>query len=244
MGLLAGKTAVVTGGSAGIGLAISERFVAEGASVFVTGRRQSELDSAVAGIGSAAVGIRGDATVPADLDRLYQRVRENGSGIDVLVANVGYGEPAALADVTDEHLDRIFGVNVVATLKTVQKALPLLNDDASVILLSSVRASDGKEGLSVYSASKAAVRSFARTWANELKHRNIRVNALAPGSTRTVAFSSFDGEDLAAKRAAEIPLGRLSTPREQASAALFLASGESSFITGTELAVGGGVHQF
>lgn len=252
MGQLAGKVAVVTGGSTGIGLATAQRFAEEGALVYVTGRRQRELDAAVAAIGHGAVGVRGDVTDPADLDRLYARVSKDGNRVDALVANVGYGEFVPLADITEEHLDKVLGVNVKGTVHTVQRALPVLNDGASIVLVSSMASTGGQLGLSVYSASKAAVRSLARTWANELKGRGIRVNALAPGATDTPAMDTSleaSGLDAAgrerwrADHSAAIPLRRMARPEEQAAAALFLASSASSYITGVELASDGGATQ-
>ncbi|GAA4585821.1 SDR family oxidoreductase [Planotetraspora phitsanulokensis] len=252
MGKLAGKVAVVTGGSAGIGLATAQRFAEEGALVYITGRRQQDLDAAVAKIGHGAVGVRGDVTRPEEVDRLYATVSEHGHRIDAVVANVGFGEFAGLADVTEEHIDKILDINVKGTLYTVQKALPLLNDGGSIVLVTSMASTSGQTGLSVYSASKAAVRSFARSWANELSGRNIRVNALAPGGTLTPAVDSAleaSGLDAAARdqwrveHSAAIPLRRLARPEEQAAAALFLASPESSYITGVELAADGGATQ-
>ncbi|GII34497.1 oxidoreductase [Planotetraspora mira] len=252
MGQLANRVAVVTGGSTGIGLATAQRFAEEGAHIYITGRRQEELDAAVAKIGHGAVGVRGDVTDPGDVDRLYARVSEHGHRIDAVVANVGFGEFVGLADVTDEHMDKILGINVKGTVYTVQKALPLLNDGASIVLVTSMASTSGQKGLSVYSASKAAVRSFARSWANELSDRGIRVNALAPGSTDTPAIDAAlaaSGLDTAAREqwradhVAPIPLRRFSLPEEQAAAALFLASPASSYITGVELASDGGATQ-
>jgi len=195
MGKLDGKIAIVTGGSAGIGLATAQRFAEEGAFVYLTGRRQAELESAVAKVGHGAVGVQGDVAVAADMERVYDIVRHNGHRIDVIVANAGGGGFMRLEDVTDEHVETLFGVNVKGALNTVQKALPLLNDGASIVLVTSMAATTGREGLGVYSAAKAAVRSFARTWAYELRGRNIRVNALAPGATDTpavdLAISAF-----------------------------------------------------
>ena len=252
MGQLAGRVAVVTGGSAGIGLATAQRFAEEGALVYITGRRQGELDAAVAKIGHGAVGVRSDVTDPEDVDRLYAQVSEDGHRIDAVVANVGFGEFVGLADVTDEHMDKIFGINLKGTVYTVQKALSLLNDGASIVLVTSMASTSGQKGLSIYSASKAAVRSFARSWANELSGRGIRVNALAPGATDTPAMDAAlaaSGLDAAARvkwradHAAPIPLRRLARPEEQAAAVLFLASPASSYITGVELAADGGATQ-
>ncbi|MGW5361912.1 SDR family NAD(P)-dependent oxidoreductase [Actinopolymorpha pittospori] len=187
---LVGKVAVVTGGSTGIGLATARRFAEEGALVYITARRQEELDAAVAEIGHGAVGVRGDVSVPADVESLYAQVSKDGHRIDVIVANVGVGGFVPLGDVTDEHMDRILDTNVKGTVYTVQKSLPLLNDGASIVLVTSMASTSGQKGLSIYSASKAAVRSFARSWANELSGRNIRVNALAPGSTDTPAVDA------------------------------------------------------
>jgi NAD(P)-dependent dehydrogenase (short-subunit alcohol dehydrogenase family) len=251
MGQLDNKVAIITGGSAGIGLATAQRFTEEGAVVYLTGRRQEELEEAATKAG--AVGVQGDVTNDEDLDRLYDKVKSDGRRIDVLVANVGFGEFIRLEDVTDEHYDKVFGINVKATWKTVQKALPLLHDGASIVLITSMASATGQEGLSVYSASKAAVRSFARSWANELKERNIRVNALAPGSTDTPAIDASliaagmaaekDRQEWKAQRATTVPLRRMSQPEEQAAAALFLASSQSSYITGIELVVDGGMTQ-
>ncbi|GAB3008780.1 SDR family oxidoreductase [Streptomyces pseudoechinosporeus] len=245
MNKLNNKVAVITGGSSGIGLATAQRFIEEGAVVYVTGRRQQELEAAAAKVG--AIAVQGDVSNPADLDRLYDTVRGDGRRIDVLVVNAGTSAFARLEDVTDELFDKIFNSNVKSTLNTVQKALPLLNDGASIVLVSSVSGSTGPEGYSVYSASKAAVRSFARGWANELKGRKIRVNAMAPGTTDTPGIGS--GIDEATKRefmaslSSKVPLGRWGRPEEQADAILFLASDQSSYITGFELVVDGGATQ-
>jgi NAD(P)-dependent dehydrogenase (short-subunit alcohol dehydrogenase family) len=252
MGKLDGKVAIVTGGSAGIGLATAQRFAGEGAFVYLTGRRQAELESAVAKLGHGAVGVQGDVAVAADMERMYDVVRHNGHRIDVIVANAGSGGFMRLEDVTDEHVETLLGVNVKGALNTVQKALPLLNDGASIVLVTSMAATTGREGLGVHAAAKAAVRSFARTWVYELRGRNIRVNALAPGSTDTpavdLAISAFAHDEAArrewkANHAADVPLGRMSRPEEQAAAALFLGSTESSYITGAELVVDGGLTQ-
>jgi NAD(P)-dependent dehydrogenase (short-subunit alcohol dehydrogenase family) len=250
VGQLDGKTAVVTGGSTGIGLASARRFAEEGAQVYVTGRRQGELDAAVALIGCGAVGVRGDVSNPDDLDRLYERVAGDGRRVDVLFANAGVGEAALLAEVTEKHLDLILGVNLKGTVFTVQKALPLLNSGASVILSGSIWTVEGPEGFGVYSATKAAARSFARTWANELKGRGVRVNAISPGTIDTPGLDgAIGGADTERGRqvkqflVSRIPLGRIGTPEEVADAALFLASDQSRFITGTELFVDGGTAQ-
>ncbi|MFD8809643.1 SDR family oxidoreductase [Streptomyces sp. NPDC059597] len=248
MGQLEGRTAVITGGTTGIGLAAARRFAAEGAFVFITGRRPEVLDDAVAAIGENAVGIRSDVAAPADLDRLYAAVADRGGGIDVLFANAGGGEFATLGQVTEQHIDMTFGTNVRGTLFTVQKALPLLNDGASVILTGSTAATTGTEAFGVYAASKAAIRSFARTWANELRGRQVRVNTLVPGPIDTPGIAGLapDAEqaaELQSAFASQVPLGRMGRPEEAAAAALFLASDQSSFITGSELFVDGGLNQ-
>ncbi|MFD3457666.1 SDR family NAD(P)-dependent oxidoreductase [Streptomyces sp. NPDC058691] len=248
MGQLDGKTAIVTGGTSGIGLATAERFAAEGAHVFVTGRRQDALDAAVARIGHNATGVRGDVAVPADLDRLYAAVARQNRRIDVLYANAGGGEFATLEQVTEKHFDQTFGINTKGMLFTVQKALPLLNDGASIILTSSNAGSLGNEAFGVYAASKAAVRSFARTWAAELKGRSIRVNAVSPGTIDTPGIDSLAPDQEQADRlksymAGTIPMGRIGRPDEVAGAVLFLASDQSAFVTGIELFVDGGRNQ-
>ena len=247
MGLLEGKTAVVTGGSTGIGFAAARRFAAEGARVYLTGRRKEELDAAVTTLGRAAVGVRGDVSRPADLDQLYATIAGDGRRVDVLFANAGVGEPAPLAEITEEHLDHHLGVNIKGAAFTVQKALPLLNDHASVILAGSIWTVEGPEGFGVYSATKAAIRSFARTWANELKGRGIRVNAVSPGTIETPGLNKAIGgaraEQVKQFLVSRIPLGRIGTPDDVADAVLFLASDQSRFVTGTELFVDGGTVQ-
>jgi len=243
---LSGKVAVITGGSSGIGLATAQRFAAEGAYVYITGRRQSELDAAVKQIGDNVTAVQGDVSKLDDIDRLYAAVKQQHGRIDVLFANAGGGEFAPLGSVTEEHFDKIFGINVKGLLFTVQKALPLFQDGGSIILNASIAGSKGMEAFSVYSATKAAVRSFARSWTVDLKQRKIRVNAVSPGPIQTPAIDRLAGEEgdqLRAGLASMVPLGRVGTGDEVASAALFLASDDSSFITGIELFVDGGAAQ-
>jgi NAD(P)-dependent dehydrogenase (short-subunit alcohol dehydrogenase family) len=250
VGQLEGKTAVVTGGSTGIGFATARRFAAEGAVVYLTGRRKEELEAAVTSIGRGAVGVCGDVARPADLDRLYATIAGDGRRVDVLFANAGVGEAAPLAEVTEAHLDHMLGVNVKGTVFTVQKALPLMNDHGSVILSASCWTVEGTEGFGVYSATKTALRSFARTWANELKGRGIRVNAVSPGTTDTPGLDGAIGgagteQATQVKQflVSRIPLGRIGTPDDIADAVLFLASTQSRFVNGTELFVDGGTTQ-
>lgn len=245
-GQLAGKVAVITGATAGIGRAIAKRFVAEGAYAFITGRRQSALDSAVSEIGENVTGVRGDASVLADLDRLYAAVSAHGRGIDVLVANAGGGGSGRIEEITEERFDAVTGLTFRGTYFTVQRALPLLNDGATIVLVSSIAASNGTAGAGIYNASKAAVRSLARTLTSELRGRGIRVNAVSPGPTDTQGFARFAaerGEEFRKHLADVIPVGRVGRPEEVASAVLFLASAESSFIAGVELVVDGGMSQ-
>jgi len=245
---LEGKVAVVTGGNSGIGLATARRFAAEGAHVFITGRRQAELDAAVKQIGNQATGVQGDVGSLRDLDRLYAEVKRQQGRIDILFANAGSAELAPLGAITEEHFDKIFGVNVKGLLFTVQKALPLFRDGGSIILNASIVASKGLEASSVYSATKAAVRSFARTWTVDLKGRGIRVNAISPGPIDTpgnnnLGLTGEQIEEFKKNIVAAVPMGRMGDPDEIAKAALFLASDDSSYVTGVELFVDGGMAQ-
>jgi NAD(P)-dependent dehydrogenase (short-subunit alcohol dehydrogenase family) len=251
---LEGKVAVITGGSSGIGLATAQRFVEEGAYVFITGRRQSELDAAVKQIGknnNNVTGVQGDVSNLADLDRLYATVKEQKGHIDILFANAGIGELAPLGAITEAHFDKTFSINVKGLLFTVQKALPLFQDGGgggSIILIASIASSKGIEALSVYSATKAAVRSFARSWTVDLKHRKIRVNAISPGPIDTPGVSELvQGEEqieqFKTSIVSTVPMGRMGSPDEVAKAASFLASDDSSYITGIELFVDGGMAQ-
>ena len=244
---LAGKIALVTGGTSGIGLATARELAAQGAQIFITGRRQAELDAAVAEIGGSVSGIRADASQLHDLDEVYSRIAAQAGRLDILFANAGGGDMLPLAAITEEHFDRIFGTNVRGVLFTVQKALPLLIDGASVILTGSTAGTQGTEAFSVYSASKAAVRNFARSWALDLKDRGIRVNVVSPGPVRTPGLGDLVSEDqrqgLFDALAAQIPLGRLGEPQEVARTVAFLASDAASFINATELFVDGGMAQ-
>ena len=248
MNKLEGKIAVITGGSSGIGLATAKRFVTEGAYVFITGRRQTELKVAVREIGKNVTDVQGDVSNLADLDRLYSIVKQQKGHIDILFANAGLGEFATLEKISEAHFDKTFDVNVKGLLFTVQKAVPLFRDGGSIILNSSIAASKGVEGFSVYSASKAAVRSFARTWTVDLRHHNIRVNAISPGPIDTPAFSDLmqneeHSRQLKKDLVSNVPLRRMGTPDEVAKVATFLASDESSYVTGIELFVDGGAAQ-
>src|SRR6267142_4934210 len=236
---LEGKTAVITGGTEGIGLATAKRFVEEGAYVFITGRRQKHLDEAVKAIGGNVSGVQGDITRLADLDRLYETVAQVRGRIDIVFANAGVGEFAPFGAVTEDHFDRLFNVNVKGTLFTVQKALPLLNDGGSIIFNGSVASVKGTAAFGVYAASKAAIRSFVRTWTTDLKDRRIRSNVVSPGSINT-PLASRQSADVIARIVSTIPMGRMGEPDEVAKVALFLASDDSSFVTGIELFVDGG----
>lgn len=239
------KTVVVTGGTSGIGLATAKAFSAEGASVFITGRRKEALDAAIKEIGGRVTGVQGDMSKLADIDRLYDAVQQKHSHIDVVFANAGGGEFAPLGAITEEHYQKTFDTNVKGVLFTVQKALPLLRDGGSIVLTSSTTSVSGTPALSVYSATKAAVRNFARNWILDLKDRRIRVNAVSPGVTETAGLNElFGGGEQAdgtkAYLAGLIPAGRIGQPEEIAKAVLFLASDEASFVNGVELFVDGG----
>jgi NAD(P)-dependent dehydrogenase (short-subunit alcohol dehydrogenase family) len=251
---LEGKVAVITGGSSGIGLATAQRFVDEGAFVFITGRRQSELDSAVKQIGknndNNVTGVQGDVSNLADLDRLYAKVKEQRGRIDILFANAGVAEFAPLGEISEAHFYKTFGINVKGLLFSVQKALPLFQDGGggSIILNASIAASKGFETSTVYSATKAAIRSFARTWTVELKQRKIRVNAISPGYIDTPIFNSAvqseeQLEQIKTSLVASVPMGRMGSSDEIAKAVSFLASDDSSYVTGIELFVDGGMAQ-
>jgi NAD(P)-dependent dehydrogenase (short-subunit alcohol dehydrogenase family) len=239
VGKLQGKVAVITGGTTGIGFAAAKLFVEEGAYVFITGRRQKELDEAVKAIGDNVTGVQGDVSKLADLDRLYETVKAEGRRIDVVFANAGLGEFAALGSITEEHFDRLFNINVKGALFTVQKSLPLLNDGGSIILTGSVASAKGTPGFWVYGATKAAIRNFVRAWTIELKDRRIRSNVLSPGPTETPLVDHQPPEAIA-RIVSTIPMGRMGSPEEIAKAALFLAADDSSFVTGIELFVDGG----
>jgi NAD(P)-dependent dehydrogenase (short-subunit alcohol dehydrogenase family) len=245
---LDGKIALITGGTSGIGLATAKQFVNEGAYVFITGRREPELAAAVKKIGRNVSGVQGDVSDLADLDRLFTQIRKEKGKLDVVFANAGIAKYAPFGKITEEFYDSIFNINVKGLLFTVQKALPLLPDGASIVLNSSIVGSKGLSMNSVYSATKAAVRSFARTWTTDLKDRRIRVNAISPGSIDTPGLSdllasSEAGEQRKRVISTVVPLGRLGTPDEIATAVVFLASDDSSYVTGTELFVDGGFAQ-
>ena len=245
---LDGKVAVITGGNSGIGLATARRFVDEGAYVFITGRRQSELDAAVKLIGKDVTGVQGDVSSLGDLDHLYDRVKQQKGQIDVLFANAGVIGLSPLGSITEDHFDTIFNINVKGLLFTVQKALPLFQNGGSIILCASINGSKGFEGSSVYSATKAAIRSFVRSWTVDLKHRKIRVNAISPGPidtpiTNSIVQSEEQGKQLKTMLMSSIPMGRMGNPDEVAKTVSFLASDDSSFVTGIELFVDGGMAQ-
>src|ERR1700732_2190610 len=245
---LDGKVSLVTGGTSGIGLAAASALAKEGAHVYVTGRRERELATAVREIGRSATGVRGDVSNAQDIDRLFAQIRDEKGRLDVLFANAGVARYAALGNITEELYDSIFNVNVKGVLFTVQKALPLMPDGGSIILNASVVGSKGLSSSSVYSATKASIRSFARTWTTDLKHRAIRVNAISPGTIDTPGLSDLlasaeAGEQRRKMVASAIPLGRFGQPDEVAKTVVFLASDESSYITGAEIFVDGGFAQ-
>jgi len=242
MGKLEGKIAVITGGSSGIGLATAKRFVAEGAYVFITGRRQTELEAAVKEVGKNVTGVQGDVANLADLDRLYDVVKTEKGHLDVLFANAGVGEWVPMGSITEQQFDKTFGVNVRGTLFSVQKALPLFKDGGSIIMTGSVAGVKGFPSFTVYNATKAAIRSFARSWTTDLKGRNIRTNVLSPGSIDTPILDPLPKEAVA-QFVSLIPMGRMGEPDEIAKAAVFLASDDSSYVTGIELFVDGGIAQ-
>jgi NAD(P)-dependent dehydrogenase (short-subunit alcohol dehydrogenase family) len=242
MGKLQGKVAVITAATSGMALATAKLFVEEGAYVFITGRRQDALDKAVKSIGRNVTGVQGDAGVLADLDRLYDVVKREKGKIDILFASAGTGEFARIGEITEESFDKTFNLNVRGTLFTVQKALPLFNDGGSIFMNGSIAGSKGFPNFSVYSASKAAVRSFARTWLVDLKDRNIRVNVLSPGTIDTPILDPF-GPEMKEGFKSLIPRGEMGRPEEIATVALFLASSDSSFVNGIELFVDGGTAQ-
>jgi NAD(P)-dependent dehydrogenase (short-subunit alcohol dehydrogenase family) len=247
-GKLNGKVALVTGGNSGIGLATAKRFVREGAYVFITGRRQKELDAAVKEIGKNVTAVQGDVSNLADLDRLFAQIKKEKGRIDIVFANAGVATYAPLGTITEEFYESIFDINVKGVLFTVQKALPLLRDGGSIVLNASIVASKGFSSNSVYSATKAAVRSFARTWTTDLKERGIRVNAVSPGATdtpglRELLASSETGQQRQKMISETVPLARLGTPDEIAKAVVFLASDDASYISGAELFVDGGIAQ-
>jgi NAD(P)-dependent dehydrogenase (short-subunit alcohol dehydrogenase family) len=245
---LTAKTALVTGGTSGIGRAIATKLASAGAHVFVTGRRQAQLDALVAELGDAVTGVRGDVSDLDDLDRVYAAIDERGQGLDIVVANAGGGTFATLEELKPEDFDHTFGINVRGTVFTVQKALPLLNPDASVVITGSTSASRATAAFGVYSASKAAIRQFSRVWAIELADRGIRVNTIIPGPTETpglagLATDADQARALLDEEARRVPLGRLGQPSEIADAVVFLASPQATFITGAELFVDGGESQ-
>lgn len=246
---LSDKIALITGGSSGLGFATAKRFIVEGARVIVTGRRAAELDAAVEELGPGAIGVRGDVSVLSDLDRLYATIREQYGRLDILFANAGGGAFVPITEVTEEHFDKYFGINVKGTLFTVQKALPLMGAGGSIVLNGSMVSIKGIPGFTVYAATKAALRSFARTWVEDLKGRKIRVNVVSPGTVVTPGYKTELGmtdeqiTEFELRAAASTPLGRAGTPDEIAKVVVFLASDDSSYVTGAELFVDGGAAQ-
>ena len=245
MGKLEGKVALITGGNSGIGLATAKRFVEEGAYVFITGRREAELNAAVKEIGANVTGVRGDVANLGDLDRLFAQIKQEKGKVDIIFANAGITPMTPLGNITEEAYDSLFNVNVKGLLFTIQNALPLMPDGGSIILNASIVASKGFAHWSVYSATKAAVRSFARSWTSDLKDRRIRVNALSPGYIDTAPWNADSVTEIRANimSSGTVPSGRFGTADEVAKAVVFLASDDSSYVTGTELFVDGGVAQ-
>jgi NAD(P)-dependent dehydrogenase (short-subunit alcohol dehydrogenase family) len=239
---LTGKVALVTGGNSGIGLATARRLSGEGARVFIVGRRSEELDKAIESIGAGAEALQPDVTEPRDLDRIFETIKQRVGRLDILVASAGLSEFSPLAETTAAHYDRTFDLNVRGMVFTVQKAVPLMKDGSSIVLIGSIAGSIGTAGYGAYGASKAAVRAYARTWTRELAHLGIRVNTLSPGPTDTPMFDDAS-EEIRRQLTAQIPCGRLGRADEVAAAALFLASDESSFVAGAELCVDGGMSQ-
>ena len=243
MSRLHGKIALITGGASGIGLASAQRLIDEGAFVFITGRRQDALDNAVEALGSNARAVQADVTKPEDLDRLFETIQKEKGHLDILVANAGVGEFASLGQITEEHYDYIFDINVKGTLFTVQKALPLMKNGGSIILTGSTVGSMGTPAMSIYSASKAAVRNLVRSWAHDLRGTGIRVNVMSPGPTKTDKLMELLPSDALSEMNRTVPLERLGDPKETAGAVAFLASDDSSFMTGSEVFVDGGYAQ-
>lgn len=248
MGKLNGKVALITGGNSGMGLSSAKLLASEGAKVVITGRRQKELDSAVQEVGHGAIGVQGDVSNLADLDKLYSIISNSHGHLDILFANAGLGQLAPLGQISEEHFDLHFNVNVKGLLFTVQKALPLLRDGSSIILNASIAAVKGMEAFSVYSATKAAVRSFARSWTTDLKSRKIRVNSISPGPIETPIFGKMGLSDeqinqFGQQIVAQVPMGRMGSPMEIAKTVMFLASDDSSYITGIDLSIDGGMAQ-
>ena len=243
MGKLEGKVAVITAGTSGMALATAKLFVEEGAYVFITGRSKDKLDAATKAIGKNITGVQGDAASLADLDRLYETVKKEKGKIDILFASAGFGEFAPIGSISEKHFDDTFNTNVRGTLFTVQKALPLFNDGGAIVMNGSAAGIKGTPAFGVYAASKAAVRSFARTWVSDLKARNIRVNVLSPGPIDTPGLDPFGGDAFKEIMKRQIPRGEMGQPEEIATAALFLASSDSSFVNGVELFVDGGTAQ-
>lgn len=241
---LNGKVAIVTGGSSGIGLGIAKEYAAEGATVYITGRRQSELDKAVAAIGRGAIAVQADAANLGDLDKLYETVQRNSGHIDILVLNAGFYEFMKIGEITEEHFDKTYNTNVRGLVFGFQRALPLLRDGASIILTGSIAASKGIPNMSVYSSTKAAVRNLVRGWIIDLKERKFRINVLSPGHTVTPGLAGLIPAEAYEGIAATTPIGRMGTPEDMGKAAVFLASDDSAFITGVQLDVDGGVAQY